>query len=323
MSGSSSSSSNNTLLLLINAIPYLVSDKVLDLGASAAIFKATRTEDFMSVVIKIIFPTITSENLFRREEDVMKNYLTSLNDLMMNAVKYYDSELVSVESEEHGILIGLIEKSIIKEGGVELKIVKHLEMSLPVGVIIMSYVPGRDLGYSIFRREKISEEHGIQLISQIMSTLVILHNHGIVHRDIKPLNIMTNDFNKYVLIDFGFAFHKEMKSFSVYAGTRRYVTNELLIEAVEQKNKKTQVNVDILFERYRQSDLFALGITMYELMNPGYTFVSEKDNGIKDMETYVCCDERTKCGKIINLLIQKHYLSTNEMNQQVESIFIE
>ena len=71
--------------------------------------------------------------------------------------------------------------------------------------LILEYCPGGSLGDRIRNGIKHSPEEAAALLVQIAAGLVLVHQKGIIHRDIKPDNILFSDDNKPRLADFGLA----------------------------------------------------------------------------------------------------------------------
>jgi len=71
--------------------------------------------------------------------------------------------------------------------------------------IAMEYVPGEDLCKLVERRGILSETEALNYIRQVGEAVIVVHDKGLLHRDIKPQNIMVRDNQDAVLIDFGLA----------------------------------------------------------------------------------------------------------------------
>ena len=71
--------------------------------------------------------------------------------------------------------------------------------------IVMELCDGGDLHERIARRGVFSEEDAIGIISGILEALAACHEQGIIHRDIKPHNVMFDATDRPKLIDFGIA----------------------------------------------------------------------------------------------------------------------
>jgi len=125
--------------------------------------------------------------------------------------------------------------------------------------IAMEYVPGGDLKQRI--RQGILEDDAIQYTKQIASALARLHALGILHRDLKPGNIMVRADGSLVLIDFGLAkrmrLEQEITGHGEIFGTPYYMSPE-------------QGHADEVDER---SDVYSLGIILYEMLTGEKPFV--------------------------------------------------
>ena len=71
--------------------------------------------------------------------------------------------------------------------------------------IAMEYVVGEDLCKLVERRGILSETEALNYIRQVGEAVIVVHDKGLIHRDIKPQNIMVRDNQDAVLIDFGLA----------------------------------------------------------------------------------------------------------------------
>ncbi|MGI0487585.1 serine/threonine protein kinase [Pantanalinema rosaneae CENA516] len=79
-----------------------------------------------------------------------------------------------------------------------------LEDGLPY--LVMEYIPGKTLEEVVFPDRPLSETTAIHYIRQIAAALQVVHQSGLLHRDVKPQNIMWRDGTQdVVLIDFGIA----------------------------------------------------------------------------------------------------------------------
>ena len=127
--------------------------------------------------------------------------------------------------------------------------------------IVMQYVEGETLA-GVLEKSSLGSEQVINLGKQIVSALAEAHAHGIIHRDIKPRNIMVTSGGQIKVLDFGLAKSVIPKAFDnrddsvsnrmelgIVPGTIRYMSPEQLC------NEKLD---------YR-SDIFSLGTVLYEM----------------------------------------------------------
>ncbi|MGH9427612.1 MAG: serine/threonine protein kinase, partial [Terriglobia bacterium] len=119
--------------------------------------------------------------------------------------------------------------------------------------IVMEYVDGADLQTLIKNRVLIPFERKLDLVIQICQGLHYSHEHDIVHRDIKPGNILVRRDGTAHIVDFGLARIKSSEmTLSGPMGTLDYMSPE-------QANSARDLD--------RRSDLFSLGLVLYELVS--------------------------------------------------------
>ena len=125
--------------------------------------------------------------------------------------------------------------------------------------IAMEYVPGGDLKQRI--AAGIREKDAVVYLLQISGALAELHKLGILHRDLKPGNIMVRDDGSLALIDFGLAkrmrLEQEITGNGEIFGTPYYMSPE-------------QGHAEEVDER---SDVYSLGVIFYEMLTGDKPFV--------------------------------------------------
>lgn len=89
-----------------------------------------------------------------------------------------------------------------------------------------------------------------EIVARIAEALHYVHGRGIVHRDVKPQNIMVAEDGRVLLVDFGLA-HATVKSTAGFAGTPHYMSPE------QARGART---ID------GRSDQFSLGVVLFELL---------------------------------------------------------
>ncbi|MEE8371257.1 MAG: protein kinase [Sphingomonadales bacterium] len=83
--------------------------------------------------------------------------------------------------------------------------VHHFFRANGTAYIVMEFAEGEDLSILLKRQEKLPEDELVAILGPIIEGLALVHKAGILHRDIKPQNIMIRDDGSPVLIDFGAA----------------------------------------------------------------------------------------------------------------------
>jgi len=118
--------------------------------------------------------------------------------------------------------------------------------------IAMEYIDGQSLDTLIAAKKEFTLDGIIDLISQIGSALDYAHQKGVVHRDIKPGNILIDTSGKANIVDFGIA--RISTSTLTQTGTSLGTPNYMSPEQVAGRK------VD------HRADIFALGAILYELL---------------------------------------------------------
>ena len=119
--------------------------------------------------------------------------------------------------------------------------------------ISMEYVEGQDLAHILKERHKIPPREAAGIMRQICDGLAAAHAEEVVHRDLKPQNVMLDPEGKVSIMDFGIARSvqvNEVRTTSEVIGTPVYMSPE----------QGRGDNVDA------RSDLFTVGIIFYELL---------------------------------------------------------
>ena len=119
--------------------------------------------------------------------------------------------------------------------------------------ITMEYLEGQDLRAVLREKGKLPPEEAARIILQICRALEVAHGEGVIHRDLKPQNIMLDANGRAYVMDFGIArsaYLPGMTQTGALVGTPEYMSPE------QAKGEKIG----------EQSDLFSLGVILYELV---------------------------------------------------------
>ena len=121
---------------------------------------------------------------------------------------------------------------------------------------VMEYVEGKTLYDDLSRGKIFTEQEALEIVIQLANALAHAHAQGLIHRDVKPKNIMINTENVVKLADMGLARetsdikaakHEEGKAF----GTPYYIAPEQI---------RGEVNID------GRADIYALGATLFHMV---------------------------------------------------------
>ena len=116
--------------------------------------------------------------------------------------------------------------------------------------ISMEYVDGEDLAVLLQRIGRLPLDKGIEVARKLCAGLAAAHAKGVLHRDLKPRNIMIDSHGGVRIMDFGIAVVADrLDPADIGSGTPAYMAPEQLAGR----------------EVTRQSDLYALGLVLFEL----------------------------------------------------------
>jgi hypothetical protein len=122
--------------------------------------------------------------------------------------------------------------------------------SAGIPFLTMEYVDGEDLAALLRRIGRFPADRGVEIARQICAGLAAAHEHGVIHCDLKPSNVMLDARGRVRITDFGLAgIQGDLRDANRGGGTPAYMAPEQL--AGGQANVKT--------------DLYALGLVLYEI----------------------------------------------------------
>ncbi len=133
----------------------------------------------------------------------------------------------------------------------------------------MEFVEGDSLSGLLKREGKLSVENALKIMHQTALGLATAHDKGVIHRDIKPGNLMLTPRGNVKIADFGIAlatqdFSKKLTSTGEFVGTPGYLSPEICIgKTVDQR-----------------SDIFSLGVVLFEMLTGRVPFMEESPLGL-------------------------------------------
>ena len=216
-------------------IPGYTIERLLGKGGTAEVYAAKRDRDFERVALKILRPDLSRNK-------VAANQIAKEAKLLR--------ELEGVPQVVNGLRVFRFMHTLV------------LEMERVAGQTLLEWL---DQG------RKFSESEAFNIVCEVAVALEGMREHGVIHRDLKPGNIMLDREFNVRLIDFGFAGeglsggHGE----GTTMGTAAYLAPE---------QAKGQNDLD------GRADIYSLGVTLYHLILGELPFVASDDQELLRMQ---------------------------------------
>ena len=119
----------------------------------------------------------------------------------------------------------------------------------------MNFIEGRDLREILKeynrQNQRMSNAQVLQIIRDVAEALDYAHKQGVIHRDVKPSNIMVTSDGHGVLTDFGLALNAQEGTIGNTFGSVHYIAPEQAVSSAQA---------------VPQSDLYSLGVVLFEMM---------------------------------------------------------
>lgn len=194
--------------------------EVLGMGGMGAVYKGFQTSLERYVAIKIMPPSFTDDDL--------------------QYAQRFKQEAKTMARLSHPGIVGV-----------------HDCGQTPQGLlfIVMEFIEGTDVHRMIQAQGHLPAEQAMAIIMHVCDALSYAHSNGIIHRDVKPANIMVDNLGRVKVADFGLAkvaaANTGLSSSNLTMGTPDYVAPEALVMGVE---------VDA------RADVYSVGVTLYEML---------------------------------------------------------
>ncbi|MFN8417793.1 MAG: serine/threonine-protein kinase [Anaerolineae bacterium] len=214
---------------------------LLGQGGMAVVYRARQHAMKRDVAMKVVLDTYTEDPTF---------------------MERFDREVEVIASLEHPHIVPVIEHGTTNDG---------------VIYLTMRYIKGGTLSERVRREGKLPIEDISRILTQIGSALDYAHSRGVIHRDLKPNNILLDEQGDAYLADFGLArlvesddrLKKNLTETGTLLGTPTYIAPEQIEEGRAD----------------HRSDIYSLGVILFELLTGRPPFVS--DSAFKLMQAHV------------------------------------
>lgn len=213
---------------------YLIQER-LGSGGMATVYRAVPASDLegQAVAIKVIRPDRVNEE---------------------QQVRFQREIKLSMQLNHPNVL------SIIAWGQEEG--MTFLVMELVEGLPLSRYIPAGGM----------SLEDGLPFIAGIMEGLAYAHSLGIVHRDVKPENIMISNEGRVKVMDFGLARSQDVRTLTMMGnamGTPEYMAPEQIVRGPDRSGLTDK------------TDQYALGCVIFEILTGRRPFVWDNDDPVR------------------------------------------
>lgn len=142
--------------------------------------------------------------------------------------------------------------------------------------IVMQYIEGQTLS-DLIRNKSLKPGQMVNLAQQIANALADAHAHGIIHRDVKPKNIMVTPAEQVKVLDFGLAKTIQKNLEDATESVSQLSRDRLLAGTIAYMSPE-QLRGDKLDYR---TDIFSLGTLLYEMVCGKNPFAHKRDSGSK------------------------------------------
>ncbi|MDB6099057.1 MAG: Serine/threonine-protein kinase pknB [Gammaproteobacteria bacterium] len=138
--------------------------------------------------------------------------------------------------------------------------------------LVMDYVDGQSLQKVISDRGQLDEHRAIEILDGVLQALDCAHSHGVIHRDVKPSNILIDGTGRARLTDFGIA---------VRAGGTRLTGAGVTVIGTAEYMSPEQIKSPLRIDP--RSDVYSCVIVLFEMLTGDVPFRSDSDYALSQL----------------------------------------
>lgn len=201
---------------------YAVKDR-LARGGMSTVYLATDLRLRRDVALKVLYPHLAEDPRF---------------------VQRFEAEAITAARLSHPHVVSVLDQGV--DGS--------------IAYLAMEYVRGRTLRDLLRERGTLPPRQSLALLDAVVEGLAAAHGAGLVHRDMKPENVLLSDDGRVKVADFGLArATSNHTATGTLVGTVAYISPELVTGAPSDA----------------RSDIYAVGIMLYELLTGRQPFEAD------------------------------------------------
>ncbi|MBB5511776.1 serine/threonine-protein kinase [Neomicrococcus aestuarii] len=183
-------------------------------GGMSTVYLATDERLHRDVALKALYPYLAED---------------------ARVVKRFEEEAITAAKLSHPNIVNVLDQGVDGD----------------TAYLVMEYVKGETLRKLLERQGRLTPRQTLRIMEEILDGLAAAHAKGLIHRDVKPENVLLTETGRVKVADFGLARAASNHTQSgTLVGTVAYVSPELV----------TGGNAD------KRSDLYAIGIMLFELL---------------------------------------------------------
>ncbi|WP_395735970.1 protein kinase domain-containing protein [Prosthecobacter sp.] len=195
--------------------------RFLDRGGMGAVYSAMQNSLERRVAIKILPPDLSQDAVF---------------------VEGFHREARLLARLQHPHIVAVYDFGRNEQG--------HL-------YIVMEYVEGTSL-FEIMKQQPLPLPRALEVVTQVCEALQFAHDHGVIHRDIKPTNILIDSRNNVRVADFGLAKLVQAEGTTTTQNRSTLIMGTPVYAAPEQRRRNGELD--------HRADIFSVGVTLYEMI---------------------------------------------------------